>query len=331
MSGRRTNLALLVLLGGAVLTGVLAFAVGTKIGVVFVVAHGIAGLGILVLAPWKTTIAERGMRKRRPGRVVSMLLAAFAALAVVSGLMQSTGLVLEVGPLTTMQIHVGSAVVASALTITHVVKRRVRPRRVDLARRNLLRAAGLFGVAGAAYLIVEGSMRVLRLPGSDRRFTGSHEAGSFDPTRMPVTQWLDDTVPRIDGSSDTVDVQGRLVAVDEIASYGDRVVATLDCTGGWFSTQEWSGASLGRLLTDRNDGRSVLVRSVTGYARRFPLEAAAQLLLATHVGGEPLSRGHGSPVRLVAPGRRGFWWVKWVVEVRVDSRSSWWQLPFPLT
>ena len=36
------------------------------------------------------------------------------------------------------------------------------------------------------------------------------------------------------------------------------------------------------------------------------------MLLATHVGGEPISPGHGAPVRLVAPNRRGFQWVKWV-------------------
>jgi DMSO/TMAO reductase YedYZ molybdopterin-dependent catalytic subunit len=35
------------------------------------------------------------------------------------------------------------------------------------------------------------------------------------------------------------------------------------------------------------------------------------------VGGEPISHGHGAPVRLVAPGRRGFQWVKWVVRLEV--------------
>ncbi|NUR17262.1 MAG: molybdopterin-dependent oxidoreductase, partial [Dermatophilaceae bacterium] len=43
-----------------------------------------------------------------------------------------------------------------------------------------------------------------------------------------------------------------------------------------------------------------------------------------------LSAGHGGPVRLVAPGRRGFWWVKWVDRVGVDDRPSWSQPPFPL-
>jgi DMSO/TMAO reductase YedYZ molybdopterin-dependent catalytic subunit len=55
------------------------------------------------------------------------------------------------------------------------------------------------------------------------------------------------------------------------------------------------------------------------------------LLVATAVGGRPLAQGHGFPVRLVAPGRRGFWWVKWVVEIRLESTPWWWQPPFPVT
>jgi DMSO/TMAO reductase YedYZ molybdopterin-dependent catalytic subunit len=30
-----------------------------------------------------------------------------------------------------------------------------------------------------------------------------------------------------------------------------------------------------------------------------------------------LSHAHGAPLRLVAPGRRGFQWVKWIVAVEV--------------
>jgi DMSO/TMAO reductase YedYZ molybdopterin-dependent catalytic subunit len=34
---------------------------------------------------------------------------------------------------------------------------------------------------------------------------------------------------------------------------------------------------------------------------------------------------HGAPLRLVAPGRRGFQWVKWVREVRVLNTPDWGQ------
>ena len=63
-------------------------------------------------------------------------------------------------------------------------------------------------------------------------------------------------------------------------------------------------------------------RSVTGYRWSLPVEEARDALLATHVDGERLSHGHGFPARLVAPGRRGFQWVKWVTEVEVRERKD---------
>ena len=52
---------------------------------------------------------------------------------------------------------------------------------------------------------------------------------------------------------------------------------------------------------------------------KLELRDARGLLLATGVGGEALSREHGAQVRLVAPGRRGFEWVKWVVRVELHD------------
>jgi DMSO/TMAO reductase YedYZ molybdopterin-dependent catalytic subunit len=54
-------------------------------------------------------------------------------------------------------------------------------------------------------------------------------------------------------------------------------------------------------------------------------------LLASRVGGQPLAAGHGAPIRLVAPGRRGFWWVTWVARVEGGCTPWWWQWPFPVT
>jgi DMSO/TMAO reductase YedYZ molybdopterin-dependent catalytic subunit len=73
------------------------------------------------------------------------------------------------------------------------------------------------------------------------------------------------------------------------------------------------------------------VKSKTGYDRLFANDALDDLYLAVGYGGEPLRAGHGAPVRLIAPGRRGPWWVKWVTSVEPDDRPSWLQLPLPLT
>ncbi|MBT8250245.1 MAG: molybdopterin-dependent oxidoreductase, partial [Acidimicrobiia bacterium] len=122
----------------------------------------------------------------------------------------------------------------------------------------------------------------------------------------------------------------RTWTIAELGEFADHVTATLDCTSGWYATQEWTGVRIDRLLGTLA-GESILVTSATGYRRRYPIGDAPRLLLATGVGGNPLSPGHGAPARLVAPGRRGFWWVKWVTEISVEERPWWVQAPFPLT
>jgi len=97
--------------------------------------------------------------------------------------------------------------------------------------------------------------------------------------------------------------------VDLAALIPGEIEATLDCTGGWYTVQHWSGVPLAILLetaglTDAVS--SIRVASVTGYNRRFGLDEAGRLLLATHVEGEPLNARNGSPLRLVVPGHRGY-------------------------
>jgi DMSO/TMAO reductase YedYZ molybdopterin-dependent catalytic subunit len=64
----------------------------------------------------------------------------------------------------------------------------------------------------------------------------------------------------------------------------------------------------------------VRVISHTGYRWSFALPEARRLLLATHIADAPLSHGHGAPARLVAPGHRGWHWVKWVA--RIEARAG---------
>ena len=99
------------------------------------------------------------------------------------------------------------------------------------------------------------------------------------------------------------------------------------------NSQRWRGVRIGRLLDDAGlapAGAHVRVVSVTGYRWSFALADARDLLLATHIGDAPLTHGHGAPCRLVAPGRRGFQWVKWVERIEVVDSPWWLQPPFPL-
>ena len=325
---RFTNLALIGLLTLALASGLVAQGLGTGWSRAAVLAHGALGMCFLLLAPWKSRIARSGWRRRRRGAVWSLVLAGAVVITIGSGLAQMTGAVTRVGPLGTMQIHVGAAVLATALAVWHYKRHPVRPRAADLTRRNLIRTGALTAGAGLVLAGWETAVGGLGWPGGERRFTGSHERGSMNPAAMPVTQWFLDTVPRLERPE--LAVRGRLLGPEELAALPlETVEATLDCTSGWYSTQEWRGVRLDRLLGEV-DGASVSVRSATGYGRRFPAEDADRLWLAFEMGGAPLSAGHGFPARIVAPGRRGFWWVKWVEAVEVSDVPAWLQTPFPI-
>jgi len=298
MGPRRTNLALLVVLVAALASGGLAFAAGTGWGRPVLVAHGLAGLAVLVLAPWKSVVVRRGLARRSgPGRWASVAFGALVLVlvAVAAGLAHATGRLARLGPLSAMQVHVGAALAAVPLLAWHVAARGVtRARRADLSRRALLRAGAVAGGAGMLLLAVEGTTRLAGLAGARRRFTGSLPVaaiGLADPGRIPVTQWLDDRVQVLHPDAWRLRVTAGGSTRDwthaELAGFADRVEAVLDCTGGWYARAAWEGVRL--------DGR-------------------------------PLAAGHGFPARLVAPGRRGFWWVKWVVSIEVD-RAPWWRQP----
>ena len=334
-SARVTNLTLLAVLIAAFGTGAGATATGSERGRWIVIAHGVAGMAVILLVPWKGRVVRAGLRRARRTRWLSLLLAALVVTTVLLGLGYSSGVLRSVGGTDGMWLHVAVALALVPLILWHLVARWARPRKTDLSRRVFMRTGALGLASAGLYLTSAGVVTVAGLPGTRRRFTGSYERGSFDPTAMPNTIWLDDTPPRVDAG------MWRLTVVDRAGSYDvtlaelrDRVTtirATLDCTSGWFAHQDWTGVAVPDLIREVGHARSLLVHSVTGYWIRLPVHDLDTLLLATAVGGEPLTRGHGYPLRLVAPNRRGFWWVKWVDRIELQDTPWWWQPPFPVT
>lgn len=325
--GRWANLALVVLVPAAALSGVGLFLVGS--GPVWLVAvlHAGLGLGPLALVPWKKPVVQRGLRRMRPGRTTSLVLTWVLLAAVLSGLLHLVGLTGQWLAVTTMQLHVTAGVLAAVITVVHAVQRPVRVRRPDWGRRTLLRTGGVAVVAAGLGVGAITTGAALARAG-DRRSTGSFR---LDDDEVPVTQWFLDTVPTVDPQTWRLTVVSplgeRRLSLADLAG-GDEVTAALDCTGGWWAEPTWSGTRLVRLLPEVDRELSVVVTSSTGYARRLPL--TDDLLLATSMGGSPLTAGHGAPVRLVVPGRRGYHWVKWVERVEVVAGPWWAQPPLPL-
>jgi hypothetical protein len=326
-AGRRTNVALLVVLLAAAATGALAFAAGTPVPArITTLAHGVFGLALVLLVPWKTMIVRRASLKR----ATSLILLGLIAICIASGLVEvflGYGVLWRLSP---MQVHVGSGLLAVPLLIWHVRHhRRQRLRRVDLSRRVLLRTGILAAGAAAAYGMLEGLGRLVESASANRIATGSHR---LSPDAVPATIWLLDQIPDV-RADHHVDVAGSAYSVSDLAAQSTTVAARLDCTSGWYADAEWTAVRLIDLLPSDQlvAAASIEVRSVTGYRRRFPAAEAGSLWLATGYQGQPLLAGHGSPVRLVAPNRRGFWWVKWVDSVKLSDLPAWGQPPFPLS
>src|SRR5262249_8510068 len=74
--GRQTNQALLVMLLFAFGTGVATVAIGSPDGHWAAIGHGICGMAVVLLIPWKSRVVRGGLRRPRLSRWLSLLLAA---------------------------------------------------------------------------------------------------------------------------------------------------------------------------------------------------------------------------------------------------------------
>lgn len=335
------NTLLLVFILAELVTGFFALtAGGTPDNAVFITVHRIAGYGILFILAWKLRVVVFSLRhpRSKTPRYVSLFLLLALLMTLGSGLAWSVVGQYQLTGFSGVSWHINVGALLIPVFAWHTIyQTRGFPLSFRSDRRSFLRLAGVATAGLAAWQLAELESRLGRTDAPDRRFTGSYEADSFSGNDFPRTSWLNDKPERVDVDRWHLEISGA-VNREISLSYADLDVgstptATLDCTGGWYSTQVWTGtpvANLLKLAGPSKSAASVTFRSVTGYYRRFSIEEAGRYLLATSVGGETLSHGHGSPARLVAPGKRGFEWVKWVDRIEVNETSKWLQPPLPL-
>jgi Oxidoreductase molybdopterin binding domain len=332
LKAQQVNLLLAVLVGAALLTGLTSWAVGDRWSGWFAVAHGVIGFLLLLLVPAKMRSSVRaGFRRGRWSRWVSAAFGVLVLATMILGVLHATGLWFGVGYWSALWTHSLFGFALIPLLVWHLVTRPVRLRVATLDRRAVLRTGLFVGGAAGVYVGQEVLTRLTGLPGGRRRATGSHEVSSHDPAGLPTVIWLNDRRPAVvDEATWPLIIGGAAVSISSLRAQARPLVATLDCTGGWWSEQSWDAVSLSELLPDIRS-RSVRVVSQTGYDRFFATDVLDQVHLAVGYGGEPLRRGHGAPARLVVPGRRGPWWVKWVVAIEPHDRPALLQPPLPLT
>jgi len=323
---RLANLALLAAITTLLASGIVAWLLPDPTAGVLYVAHRVAGIALILALVWKYAIARRSLRRRGVGGSgvwIGILTAGLTIAAAGLGVAWTVGLVSFDRPLgySALNLHVIAGLALAVVVVAHaLVRGESRPALVTLtSRRAALRAIGLLAASLAVTVALD------RL-GLARRSTGSRHAGSFTGNAFPVTIWSLDSVPTVDVETWRLHIRTPSAPPTDL-SYADLAAlprheasVVLDCTGGWWSEQVWSGVSLIDVLARSGLGETatrVEVISVTGHRWTFDRSEVEQALLATHVGGEPLSAGHGYPLRFVAPTLRGFLWIKWVGEVVV--------------
>jgi DMSO/TMAO reductase YedYZ molybdopterin-dependent catalytic subunit len=138
-----------------------------------------------------------------------------------------------------------------------------------------------------------------------------------------------------------------LSLADLKARKSQEVIATLECSGNGASPTfssaignlRWKGTALAPLLRECGlEKRGIEVVFVAAdqkdeklrdekmhpvhFARSLAVPDALQdeVLLAYEMNGQPLTKEHGAPVRLIVPGWFGIAWVKWLTRIEVLDR-----------
>ena len=330
MTPRGTDWSLASLVALGLVSGALTLFAGAPGRTWVFTVHGVGGTALGLVLAWKlrrvwSRLADPARWDRRTAAGAAAL--GFVATVLVSGWAWSSGGNLRVGGYNLLNWHFALGAALGAIVLAHALARAKPPRRRDLAdRRQVLAAAGVAVGAFAIYQAQRPVSAVFGWRGARRRFTGSYEAASFEGNAFPATSWVADNPRELDATRYRLRVEGRVARSLELQAAdldaGDELEAVLDCTGGFWSRQRWRGMRVSRLLDQAGldaEASHVRVVSRTGYRWSFSLDDARDLLLATHVGGEALSHDHGAPARLVAPGRRGFEWVKWIDSIEVHD------------
>lgn len=324
MTARLTDWSLALCVGVAFATGLVGNDAGRPEQWWVFALHGIAGLALALFLIGKLRrVLPRLAHIRLWDRwtLVGLLTTLGALVTLGSGVWWVAGGVFDAAGFSLLNWHIAFGIALVVFVSGHMIARAKPLRRRDVSgRRQALRWLGL-AVGGAALWPMQ-----QRLAGSERRFTGSRPVADGMGNTFPATSWVADR-PRPIAPNDWTLAVGGHVAQPFTLTHSDlprdtTQEATLDCTGGFASTQVWHGIRVGTLLERADVGEGagwVQFHSITGYRWSLPLDEARDCVLATHVGGEPLSHAHGAPLRLVAPGRRGFQWVKWVIAVEVRT------------
>ena len=176
-------------------------------------------------------------------------------------------------------------------------------------------------------------------PVSTSTMTGQVEATEFQGTKLtPIKDQLLNGIAgtlSINQATYTLTIVG-LVDHPLTLSYADlealpqiSVLGTLECVEGWSYTAEWTGPSLAAILAQAGvqSGAVIAIFDTADDADGFTsLDLsyinANNIILALKDNDITLPAANGFPVRVVATGKYGYKWAKWVTRIELSSNTS---------
>jgi len=120
---------------------------------------------------------------------------------------------------------------------------------------------------------------------------------------------------------------------DQITSYAPiSKVVTLNCVEGWSFTAKWTGVPVKTLLDGngiKENVTAVIFYSVDGYSTAHDLDYLIDnnIILAYRINDITLPPERGFPLQLVAEGKYGYKWAKWIdhIELVNSSYKGYWE------
>ena len=138
----------------------------------------------------------------------------------------------------------------------------------------------------------------------------------------------------VDVESYTLGVTGLVVnsasyTYDEVLNRYQhyKKVVTLDCVEGWSVTILWEGLLVKDLLAEADplaDAEVVIFHAYDGYTTSLPLDYMMDndILVAYKMNDVVLPPERGFPFQLVAEGKWGYKWIKWITEIELSDDAN---------
>jgi len=114
---------------------------------------------------------------------------------------------------------------------------------------------------------------------------------------------------------------------DIVARPSRKKIVTLNCVEGWSVTILWEGILLRDLIGEAgidSAAKVIIFHAHDGYSSSFPLNYVMgnDIMMAHRMNDLTMPQERGFPFQLVAEGKWGYKWVKWITQIELSADEN---------